>query len=409
MKALMCHLYYKYPGGEDVVYEDECWLLQEYGHEVVRYEAQNSQIDTMGKIDLARKSFWNPETYRDIRELIQRESPDVVHCANTFPLFSPSLYQAAKDEGVPTVQTLHNFRLACVGGTLLRNGEVCHKCLGKAMPLSGIIHRCYQGSLTASTVSALMHSYHRRRGTWSRLIDQYILLTPHSKEIFTAAGLPPERMTVKPNFVRPDPGFHDSRSKKNYAVFVGRLSKEKGLDVLMDAWSELSEFPDLELLIVGEGPLRGLVESAAQRDPRIRLAGQLPRDQTMQCIGAAKFLVFPSVWYETFGRTIIEAQACGTPVIASNMGAMATLIQHDQTGLLFEPGNAMQLAERCRNLLADEQLQKRLSVEGRAHYEREFSAETNLLQLLNVYNKAGVNLADPSESNVGVSSEKLPS
>lgn len=392
MKALMCHNYYQFHGGEDVVFTDECWLLEQYGHRVVRYEMHNDQLSSMNKLDLVRKTFWNSETYQKVREVIQAESPDVVHCANSFPLLSPSLFQAAKDEGVPTVQTLHNFRLTCPGGTLMRDGRVCEKCLGKRFALAAIRHRCYQGSLAATSVSSVMHAYHRQRGTWNELIDQFIVLTEHSKSKFIEAGLPADRLNVKPNFVQPDPGYVADDYKGDYAIFVGRLSEEKGIRVLLEAWQTLSE--KISLVIVGDGPLADIVSAASKRDSQIRWVGQQSRDETMRWIADAKFLVFPSIWYETFGRSMIEAKACGTPVIASNMGAMSLLITHLQTGLHFEPGNAADLARQCNLLLDDDQLRSRLGVAGRTQFESEFDAPTNISQLLAIYRKAGAKAPD---------------
>jgi len=390
MKALMCHDFYQYQGGEDIVFADECWLLEEYGHQVVRYEKNNAQISSMNKLDLVRKTFWNAETYREVRDAIQAESPDVVHCANSFPLISPSLYRAVKDEGVPMVQTLHNFRLTCPGSTLMRDGRICEDCLGKRLALSGIRHRCYQGSFTATSISALMHAFHQLRGTWNDLVDQYIVLTEHSKSIFTEVGLPVDRMSVKPNFVRQDPGYVAHHDKQDYAVFVGRLSEEKGVRVMLDAWRTLSE--KIPLVIVGEGPLADIVAAATEKDSRIRWVGQQSREATMRWIAAAKFLVFPSIWYETFGRSMIEAKACGTPVIASNIGAMSLLVTHLQTGLHYEPGNVADLIRQTNFLLDDDQLRSQLAKAGREQFENEFTPLKNIQMLLSVYRKAGAKI-----------------
>lgn len=395
MKALMCHNEYRHQGGEDVVFADECWLLEQYGHEVIRYTKYNQELDKLTKLELVRNTFFNDQTYREIREIIQAQAPDVVHCANPFPLLSPALYQAAKDEGVPMVQTLHNFRLTCPGSTLMRNGKICENCLGKPFALSGIIHRCYRDSVSASAVSAIMHAYRRARGSWTELVDQYIVLTDHSRQKFIQAGLPADRLTTKPNFVRPDPGFHDPQSRQPYAVFVGRLSREKGIEILLQAWKTLGQ--RLGLVIVGDGPYRALVQQHAARNPGIQFLGQQSQDEAIRQIAAAKMLVFPSIWYETFGRSLVEAKACGTPVVASNMGAMAELIQHGHTGLLFEPGNAQDLVAQCSALLDDPALRMSISSAARQDFEQHFTAERNLAQLLAIYGKAGVALAKRSD------------
>ena len=382
----MAHNFYRLQGGEDVVFEDECWLLEQAGHEVVRFEQNNHVIDEMGRVDLVRKTFSNRETEESVRRLIRETSPDVCHCANTFPLISPAIYRACHDEGVPVVQTLHNFRYMCPAGTLLRDGRVCTDCVGRKIAWPGVVHKCYQHSFAASAVSASMHAYHRFRGTWTESVDAYIVLTEHSRQQFIEAGLPEDKLHVKPNFVRPDPGYEPN--KGDHAVFVGRLSPEKGIDTLLDAWSILGD--QLRLRIVGDGPLRSKVVDAARRNPSIEYLGQRSHAETMAEIRTARMLVFPSIWYETFGRCAIEAKACGTPVIASNHGAMAELVRHGETGWLFEPGNAADLAKACRYLMTHTEVSSQLSASGRADFEQRFAPEANLRRLLDVYRAAGM-------------------
>ena len=242
---LVVHERYRVRGGEDGVFETECSLLEEAGHKVVRYEKDNRDIpDRGGRIGLALRTIWNQRTYREIRSIIRAEKPDVVHCHNTFPLISPSVYWAAAREGVPVVQTLHNYRLACLNGYLFREGHVCEDCLGRT-PWRGVCRRCYRGSRAQSFVAAAMLLVHRLLGTYRRKVTRYIALTDFAKTKFVEAGLPAGKLVVKPNAFAPPAQTRpasDSFSIQHSAfsiVYLGRLSPEKGVDILLRAWAML--------------------------------------------------------------------------------------------------------------------------------------------------------------------------
>ncbi|MGH1571176.1 glycosyltransferase family 4 protein [Methylobacterium sp. P31] len=256
-----------------------------------------------------------------------------MHFHNTFPLISPAAYYAASEAGTTVVQTLDNYRLVCVNALLFREGRVCEDCLGKTVAWSGIKHGCYRSSRAASAIVASMQVFHRAKGTWRDRVDAYIALNDASRRKFIVGGLPNERIAVKPNFLHIDPG--QGAGSGDYALFVGRLSKEKGLPCLLDAWSRLEgRFP---LKIVGDGPLRSLVESHARADQSIEYLGPMSQEAVLQIVGEARLLIQPSECYETWPRVIVEAFAKGTPVLASNLGAMAEMVDHGRTGWLFSP------------------------------------------------------------------------
>ena len=224
--------------------------------------------------------------------------PDVVHFQNTFPLISLAAYDAVKKRNVPVVQTLHNFRMICPGSTLFRRSMICEKCVNKVFAWPSIIHDCYRDSKTATGMVMAHNVFHRMRGTWANKVDVFIALTDHSRDLFVRAGLPEDKIVVKPNFVRPDPG--PGAGDGEYAVFVGRLSREKGIEVLLDAWQ--SRQCQIPLVIIGDGPLREQVVAAAAETSDIQWLGQLPFEDVLKRIRQAKLLVMPSIWYETFGR-----------------------------------------------------------------------------------------------------------
>lgn len=384
MKVIMCHNYYRQPGGEDQVFYDECWLLEKFGHQVVRYEKHNSEIDKLGKRGVAQSTIWNSAVRIELDELVAESKPDIVHFHNTFPLISPSAYSAAKKHRVPVIQTLHNFRIFCPGSTLVREGKICEKCVTKTFAWPSVAHGCYRESRPMTGIVAARNAIHRIRGTWSNQVGKLIALTEHSRGLFVKAGFPEEHICVKPNFVRPDPGPRDQPGES--AIFVGRLSREKGIHVLLDAWTKHN--CNIPLAIVGDGPLSDMVISAAAENPRIQWLGQLAFDQVLEKIRDSKMLIMPSVWYETFGRAVIEAFAAGVPVVASNVGAMKELVSDGLTGLHFEVGSPEDLADKVRKLAGNNEMSDQLGNHARQEFIDKFSADKNYEILMDIYDQA---------------------
>lgn len=377
------------PGGEDHVYRDEGWLLEHNGHEVVRYERNNQTIDQFGSLELAKTTIWSRESFRAISDLIRLHRPDIAHFHNTFPLISASAYYAAHRAGVPVVQSMHSFRTVCPGTALLRDHAICEKCVGKRFAWPAVVHKCYRNDRKASAVTAISNAFHHLRGTWRNHVDRFIALTNHSRDKLIEGGVDQRRIAVKPNFVRPDPGCHDPgrlESRGEGAIFVGRLVPEKGIETLLAAWKMLGH--DRPLQIVGDGPLRDLVLKAQEENQAIRWLGQLPFDQVLAAIGNARFLAFPSIWYETFGRSMIEAFATGTPVIASDIGSMRELVTDEHTGLHFRAGDPADLAAKAKRLFEDDDLFRNLGAAARKEFEQKFSAEKNYPMLMDIYEQA---------------------
>lgn len=384
MKILYCHNHYQQPGGEDKVADDEEALLSAKGHEVIRYRRHNDEIDGMGAARLLQATIWNRHTHSQVTSLIREHRPHIVHCANTFPLISPSAYAAARQMGVPVVQTLHNFRLICANAQLLRDGRVCEQCVGKSIGWPALRYGCYRGDRAATAAVAAMLATHRMKGTWADGVDRYIALTDFAKRKFVEGGLPAERIVVKPNFLPRDPGA--GTGEGDFAIFVGRLSPEKGIETLLESWQGVSG--NIELKIAGDGPLADRVQHAAGADRRIQWLGRLAPDDLLLLIGQARFLVMPSILYETFGLAMIEAFAKGTPVIASRHGAMAEIVAEGRTGLLFEPANAARLADTVNAALGDTERLLDMRRQARLEYEQKYTAEANYRQLLAVYEAA---------------------
>jgi glycosyltransferase involved in cell wall biosynthesis len=384
MKILVAHNFYKMSGGEDQCVAAEVAMLRAHGHEVTQYCMLNESIDSMSRLDLASRTIWSRPAFRELRQLFRAHRPQIAHFHNTLPLISPAGYYAARAENVRVVQTLHNFRLLCANALLLRNGEVCEDCLGKSIPWPGIVHKCYRNSRAASTAVTTMLTTHRVLGTWRKAVHVYIALSEFARRKLVEGGLPADRIVVKPNFVYPDPG--PGAGTGGHAVFVGRLSAEKGVGTLLEAWRHLGG--SLPLKIIGDGPMSAIVQEAAANDASIEWLGNLPLEAVYRLIGEAAFLVLPSQCYENFPRVIAEAFAKGTPVIVPKLGSMAGLVDDNRTGLHFKPGDHVDLTARVRRLLAEPSQLPPMRQAARQEFNDHFTADSNHKILMAIYERA---------------------
>jgi glycosyltransferase involved in cell wall biosynthesis len=316
---------------------------------------------------------------------VQRHRPQVIHFHNTFPLISPGSYYAKGNKGPVVIQTLHNFRLLCPGALFLRNGYVCERCLFKIVPWPGAFKACYRKSYLASVCIVAMITLHKLLRTWQNKIDCYIALTEFAKDKFIQGGIPSDKIVVKPNFVSPDPG--SINHKDNYALFVGRLSNEKGIITLLKAWKHIGP---VSLKIVGYGPIEEQVKKIITRDNlySIEFLGKLNRNHIINLMKRAIFLLFPSKWYEGFPNTLVEAFACGLPVIASKLGSMAEIVEDGVTGLLFEAGNPVDLADKINWLIEHPDNCHHMGKNARQVFLEKYTAEKNYETLMNIYKKS---------------------
>lgn len=383
--VLMVHNEYQQPGGEDEVFAQESALLETRGHRVIRYRAHNERVSTMGRGALARDTFWNHAVYREIRAVIRRERPRLVHFHNTFPLVSPAGYYAAASEGIPTVQTLHNYRLLCPNGLFFRDGHPCEDCLNKLVPWPGVVHGCYRESIAATGLVAAMLSAHRVIGTWKHEVGEYIALTEFARRKFVDGGLPADRITVKPNFVSRDAGV--GAGSGGYALYVGRLSAEKGVGTLLSAWRSARD-GIMPLKVVGDGPLAEAVARTSKENPRVSRLGRKTPEEVRSLMKEAAILVVPSEWYETFGRVVAESFAAGTPVVAAKVGAIAELVEHGRTGLYFRSTDQEDLVRQVQRLSARPAELAQMRQNARAEFEEKYTAGHNYRLLCGIYEKA---------------------
>ena len=375
LRILAVHNRYLQPGGEDNSHAAEVALLRAHGHDVDEYTQDNQRVAQLGRARVAARTIWSRQTYREVRALLRDGRHDAVHIQNFFPLISPSIYYAARAQNVPAIQTLRNYRLFCTNGLMFRDNQPCEDCLGRPIAWPGIRHRCYRGSAAGTATVAAMQSTHRALGTWRRAVTRYVVLTEFAKQKFIQAGLPPHKLFVKPNFVDPDPC--PGRGDGNTLVFVGRLSEEKGIETLLNAWKTLAPQAAVTLKIIGDGPMADRVKQFTTTHPSTQWLGAQLRQEVDHALGNAIALIFPSLWYEGMPRTIIEAYAKGTPVIAPRLGAMESMIRHNHTGYHFTPGDPADLAATIQHALQNPQTLQAMRENARREYEDNYTAQTN--------------------------------
>jgi glycosyltransferase involved in cell wall biosynthesis len=387
MKILLVHNTYQQPGGEDVVFNQERQLLERAGHQVLTYCRSNWEIadySALKRLALAGRTVWASDTRREIASLLHRHKPGLVHFHNTFPLISPAAYYACREAGVPLIQSLHNPRLVCPAATFQRDHRVCQDCLRRRFAWPGVLHGCYRGSRIQTSVIAAMLAVHWQMKTWEKLVDHYIVFTEFYRRKFVEAGLPAEKIVVKPHFVE-DHGVRQTLG--SYALFVGRLALEKGIDTLIEAWRELRHIP---LMIRGEGPLSPKVQQLARESGgTVQFLPRLDRDHLVGLMQGARFLVWPSEgYYETFGYVAAEAFSCGVPVLASRIGVMEEMVANGRTGMHFTPGNAGDLAAKVEWAWTHPKEMEAMGRAARAEYEAKYTAERNYTLVMEVYQRA---------------------
>ncbi|MCP4219562.1 MAG: glycosyltransferase family 4 protein [bacterium] len=387
MKILLIHNYYRFRGGEDRYVETLAETLTSNGHQVVRFAFDSKDINNfnlMDKLLISLRLTRSPRLNKKLEKILQEEKPQLAVIHNLFPLISLSILKVLKGFNIPIVKRIENYRFLCLNGLFLRNEtgicDVCKK--GNLIP--GILHKCYQNSYLNSIGMALPLMITNWKKMLFNHVDIFLAPSRFIKEKFSEVGFPREKITVLPNFLDFDP-VESVREPSDYAVFVGRLSVEKGLTTLLEAVRQL---PDLPLKILGEGPLSEELKDFVRRNnmKNVEFTGFIDGAEKKEIVSRARFLIFPSECYESFGYSVIESHACGIPVIASGIGGAAELLVDGINGYLFEPGNPGDLRDKI-SILAGMDHDKLMAMKERCLqpvkelYTREAGYE-NLLELL---------------------------
>jgi glycosyltransferase involved in cell wall biosynthesis len=381
MRVLQIHARYRESGGEDRVVEAEADVLRGAGHEVQLVEGRNAEGTPRAAAQLAA-SLWNPISQRRVARALASFRPDVVHVHNTWFSLTPAVILTAARAGAPVVATLHNYRLACSNALLFRDGRHCEDCVG-THPWHGLVHRCYRKSTPGSLAAASNIALHRGLGTWVRHVDRFLVLSEFARSVMLRTGLPPDKLVVKPNFVRDSPPRSGPPSAGNRVLFVGRLSVEKGVRGLLDAW-HAADVEGLELVLIGTGPLESELQGLA--GPGVILAGRMEPAAVRVEMGRARALVLPSISPEGAGQplAVMEALAAGLPVVASRVGGLAAV--PDELGEGFSaPALGLTAWAAALTGLRDDQRVDRAGALARSIYEARFTPEVGLTALERAY------------------------
>jgi glycosyltransferase involved in cell wall biosynthesis len=383
MKILIVHNYYQEPGGEDVVVSMEKKLLEDAGHEVFTYFKSNAEIRGITrKVRTFCNLHYSVQSKHEFEQTLAQVNPEVVHIHNLFMVITPSIIDSCWERGIPVVMTLHNYRLLSPNALFFHAGRLDTKSLnGSAYHCC--LHRCYHNSFLLTAMVARMIEYHRKRNTWNTRVSSFIVPTEFSKQKFIEAGFHESKLAVKPNFLIQQTDRTQEAQRENVYLFVGRLSEEKGIRFLLESWRGMNQ----KLRIIGDGPLKNLVEEEARRNRNLEYFGFLPRTEILGYLCKAAALIFPSLWYEVFPMIILESFSAGTPVVCSRIGGLPEIVLDRYNGLLFDPGEPQSLKDAVRLFDADGQLQGILSNHAKTSIEK-YSAEKNYELLAQIYRDA---------------------
>jgi len=345
----------------------------------------------MDKLLAATGMIYNRTSRKRVEEKIQSFRPDIIHVHNFWALASPSVFFAANKYKVPVVLTLHNYRLICPSATLFYRDAIYEKSIHTSFPLDAIRKGVYRNSQWQTAALAAMTLFHNLAGTWRKKISRYIVLTDFARKKFeeSTLAIPRDKFILKPNFVK-DHGAGQAK-REDFFLFIGRLTAEKGIGILLKA----ARTHKFNLSILGDGPYAGEVAKAALTNANIHYSGQKDRNEIISSLKKCKALIFPSLWYEGFPITILEAFSTGTPVIASRLGSIKEIVKDGINGLHFEPGNTADLGRKVQELMTNDGLRENLSRLARLTYEQEFTPEKNYEQLIGIYE--GVLAEQPSK------------
>ncbi|WP_416448243.1 glycosyltransferase family 4 protein [Leeuwenhoekiella sp. A2] len=378
MKILLIHSYYTLRGGEDAVFEQEAKLLARKND--VEVLCFYNQSGIKGALQFLG-SIWNIQAAKKVAEKLEQFKPQVVHIHNWHFATGPLVFRTISKRRIPVVVTLHNYRMICPSATFLINGEIAINSLN-AFPWYAIRNKAYRGSFFLTFWLAFTNWFHNKIRTWNK-VDKYIVLTQFARNLYTKSklNLDSNKFIIKSNFVEKI-GELEIENRLDHFLFIGRLSKEKGIVTLLEVFRN-SKF---KLRIAGDGPLKDHVLKIEDEKSNITYLGSLSKIEIMKELKQCTALVFPSQWYEGMPMTIIEALSTGTPVIASDLGAMSSMVKHEYNGLLFNYQDEASLFKAITYWATQPNSMKgKMQKNAYLEYENKFTPQKNIVQLNNIY------------------------
>ena len=381
--VLMVHNFYQIGGGEHTVFNNEVELLKNNGHKVITYTRDNKEINNslLKKMLLPLTTIWSFKTYFDIKKAIKNEEIDIVHCHNTFPLISPSVYYAARKMKVPVVQTIHNFRFLCPNGLFYRNNKICEKCLINNNFKEAIKSKCYRNSKIQTIVVANMLKIHRLLGTYKKI--NYIFLTEFNKNKFSKLiDINRDNIFIKPNFVENKNSINRKSNLNKTFIYMGRLDDNKGIKQLIDFWSNIKDY---ELHVYGDGKCMEYISQKSMVNSNIKYFGfqnqSIIFDDLINSLG----LIIPSTCYEGFPMTLAESFSYGVPVLSNNVGNHASIIKSSNAGCLFNINDEDSFKLNLNKMVENN---NKYSINALNYYNNFLSSKNNYKELISIYEKA---------------------
>ena len=386
-KILLVHSFYgsEAPSGENIVFENERDLLIEKEHEVFEYTAHGDWYRNRGlygKLVAATSVVFNLSQYVKFKYHIWKIKPDIIHVHNTFPGISPAIFWAVGKK-IPIVLTLHNYRIFCASGIPLRGDAPCTKCLDHKNPIFALRYKCYRNSVLYTIPLFLKILLHRKIGTWDNKISMYIALSSFQKKLVSKSGLPSKRVVVKSNFLKSKSKHIPHNKREDFVLFIGRLSEEKGIMIVIEAWRKMGENAP-KLVVVGSGPLRSQVQQAHDAG-LLHYVGNVTAQEALELNKRCRLLLFPSIWFEGFPMVLLESLSFGTPIVCSDIGSMPEIVNYGKAGVLIQPGSISSITESIESLYYDDKALDCLSQAAFMQYERHYSLEKNYESLCEIY------------------------
>ena len=331
MKVLLIHNKYnsRRIGGEDIAFEQECRNLKnKLNYNLIVYEVDNTNISI---IRLLFSYFFSRKHYRNIRSIIKSQAVDLVHIHNFFPQLTFSVFKAAKDSKVKLIHTIHSYRNWCIVGDFYRDGYgICEICSQKRYPWKSIYYKCYRKSFLLSIFYQINTWYNTYRNLYDK-VDYFFALTKDQEVRLVNLGINKDKIFIKPNFLEFQNNSIVEVNKRSDYIFVGKIVASKGIHLLLEIWMTLPM--EYVLHVIGEGSDFVYVSNKYKKS-NIKFYGKLERSETLKMIGKSKFLIQPSLWFETFGLTILEAFSFAVPVLGINIGTRVDFIINNYNGFI---------------------------------------------------------------------------
>lgn len=382
-RVLMVHNYYQIGGGEHTVFKNEVEMLRENGHEVIEYTRSNDELKNSKwkMLLLPFTTTWSFKTYREVKKIIKEQNIDIVHCHNTFPLISPSVYYAARSENVPVVQTIHNFRFLCPCGVFYRDGKICEECRQQNSFKPALKHRCYRNSKLQTLVVVIMLTIHRKLGTYRKI--NYIFLTEFNKRKFDKLiDIHGDNVFVKPNFVKSPAETEKKSYPTQIFIFASRLEENKGIKYLIKQWKKMPE--EYQLHIYGTGTLEQHVQESIKDKENIQYYGFQPHDVIFEDLKIATAMIFPSMWYEGYPMIIAESMAVGCPVISADLGNAGDIVATSKGGVVFNPDEEDGLVKAIENIINNNEVLRKNAL---LYFKEVLSKDKSYVEQNDIYEK----------------------